>query len=325
MALAERKYAYQLEGRAVTLADTEQMAKHYRATFPYADQLFSQTAQSVVKQVDSAFQAFFRRLKAGERKSGYPRFKGRNRFNSFEFKQFGNGARLNGRRLKLYGIGRVRVRWHRPLEGTIKTVQIVHQAGQWYACFTCEVPTPSPLPKTGKRVGLDMGVTALITTSEGEMVDNPRWYREGQAQLRRCQRRLARAKQGSKNRHKRLRAVQRRHMHVAHQRADFLNKLVHQLVQRYDGIALEDLRIRNLVRNYRYSKSILDAGWGYFREHLRVKAASAGRQVAVVDAPHTSDTCFRCKTPFENFTQSLPDGWRAPVVICRSIETTTRR
>ena len=109
-ALAERKYAYQLEGRRVTLAETEQLAKHYRATFPYAQQMFSQTAQSVVKQVDLAYQGFFRRVKAGgetkfRTKAGYPRFKGRDRFNSFEFKQFGSGARLDGRRLKLFGDG----------------------------------------------------------------------------------------------------------------------------------------------------------------------------------------------------------------------------
>jgi putative transposase len=174
LALAERKYAYQLEGRTVTLAETEQLAKHYRATLPYAQQLFSQTAQSVVKQVDLAYQAFFRRMKAGE-KAGYPRFKSRNRFNSFEFKQFGVGAKLDGRRLKLYGIGRVPVRWHIAIEGAIKTVRILHRAGKWYACFTCEVPDGEPLPKTGRVIGLDMGVSALITTSDGEKVDNPNY------------------------------------------------------------------------------------------------------------------------------------------------------
>ena len=102
MALAERKYAYQLESRRVSNAELYEVGKHYRQTFPYADQVFSQTAQSVIEQVDLAFQGFFRRVKAGE-KPGYPRFKGRHRFNSFLFKQFGMGARLSGRRLKLFG------------------------------------------------------------------------------------------------------------------------------------------------------------------------------------------------------------------------------
>ena len=306
MALAERKYAYQLEGRKVTLANTEQMAKRYRAAFPYANQLFSQTAQSVVKQVDLAYQAFFRRVKAGE-KAGYPRFKSRNRFNSFEFKQFGVGAKLDGRRLKLYGIGRVPVRWHRPIEGDVKTVRIVHSAGKWYACFTCEVPEGAPLPKTGRVIGLDMGISALITTSDGEKVDNPKFYRTAQAELRRRQRKLARAKRGSQNRRKALRRVQRQHEHVANQRKDYLNKLVYGLVQHYDGIALEDLRVRNMVRNHHLSKSILDSGWGYFRERLTHKAAYAGRQVAFVNPAYTSKTCSGCGAIFEHLT--LSDRW----------------
>ncbi len=302
-ALAERKYAYQLEGRKVGIAETEQLAKRYRATFPYAQQMFSQTAQSVVKQVDLAYQAFFHRVKAGK-KAGYPRFKSRNRFNSFEFKQYGTGAKIDGRKLKLYGIGRVSVRWHRPIEGTIKTVRILHRAGKWYACFACEVATPEPLPATGRVVGIDVGISALITTSDGEKVANPNYYRAGQKQLRLLQRKLARAKRGGKNRRKKLLAVQRQHEHVANQRQDFLNKLAYTLVQQHDGIAVEDLRIRNMVRNHRLSKSILDSGWGYFRERLTHKAANAGRQLAFVDPAYTSKCCSGCGVIFQDFDLS---------------------
>ena len=217
-ALAERKYAYQLEGCKVSLADTEQLAKNYRATFPYAQQMFSQTAQSVVKQVDNAYQGFFRRIKAGDRKVGYPRFKGYNRFNSFEFKQFGNGAKLDGKRLKLFGVGRIAVRWHRPIEGSIKTVRIVHRAGCWYACFACEVEAPDHLAKTDKMVGIDVGISALLTTSDGAKVENPNFYRAAQKKLRVLQRKLARAQRGSNNRRKALLAVQRQQEHVANQR-----------------------------------------------------------------------------------------------------------
>jgi putative transposase len=303
MALAERKYAYQLEGRKVTLADTEQLAKHYRAAFPYAQQMFSQTAQSVVKQVDLAYQAFFRRVKAGE-KPGYPRFKSRSRFNSFEFKQFGIGATLDGRRLKLYGIGRVPVRWHRPLEGTPKRVRIVLKAGKWYACFACEVPESAALPEAGRVIGIDIGISALLTTSEGEKIENPNCYRVGQKHLRVLQRRLARAKRGSKNRRKKLLAVQRQHEHVENQRKDYLNKLAYALVQQYDGIAVEDLRITNMVRNHRLSKSILDSGWGYFKERLMDKAANAGRHVVFVDPAYTSKCCSSCGAIFQAFDLS---------------------
>ncbi|MDX2161809.1 MAG: transposase [bacterium] len=303
MALAERKYGYQLEGRSVSLADTERLAKHYRATMPYAQQMFSQTAQSVVKQVDLAYQAFFRRVKAGE-KAGYPRFKGRNRFHGFEFKQYGSGAKLDGRRLKLFGIGRVRVRWHRPIEGDVKTVRIQHKAGQWFVVFACEVAQALPLPKTGRTVGIDLGLSALLTTSTGDKVDPPKYYRHAQTKLRVLQRRLARAKNGSSNRRKALQQVQRWHGHVANQRADFLHKLSTALVQHYDGIALEDLRVRNMVRNPHLSKRIFDSGWSMFWQFLTVKAESAGRAVHFVDPAYTSSTCSCCGALFQDLDLS---------------------
>jgi len=305
MALAERKHAYQFEKRSVSKRELYELGKHYRRTFPYAKQVFSQTAQSVVEQVDDAYQAFFRRVKAGET-PGYPRFKGMHRFNSFLFKQYGTGAKLDGRRLKLFGIGRVRVRWHRqiPENATIKTVRILHKGGRWYACFTCEVEEAKPLPDTGKQIGVDVGISSLLTTSEGEKVEHPVYYRRGQQRLRRLQRKLSRAKRGSNNRRKALQSVQRQQEKVANQRKDFLHKLSTNLVQHYDAIALEDLRINNMVRNHHLSKSILDSGWATFGEYLTYKAESAGRVVAFVNPRNTSKTCSNCGMIFENFNLS---------------------
>jgi putative transposase len=304
MALAERRYAWELEKRSVSKAELETLAKHYRATMPYAQQMFSQTAQSVVNQVDLAFQAFFRRVKAGET-PGYPRFKGYTRFNSFLFKQYGTGAKLDGRKLKLFGIGRVSVRWHRAIEGDIKTVRILHKAGQWYAIFACEVEPTETLPSTGRMAGIDVGISSLITTSDGDRLDNPNFYRVGQRQLRVLQRKLARAKRGSNNRRKALKAVQRQHEHVASQRRDFLHKLSTDLVRNYDGIALEDLSVRNMVRNQHLSKSILDSGWSMFRQFLTYKAENAGREIAFVDPRYTSKTCSNCGAIFEHFDLSI--------------------
>ncbi|HEX2620817.1 MAG TPA: transposase [Phototrophicaceae bacterium] len=306
MVLAERKYAWEAEGRSVTQAELEALGKRYRQTFPFAQQMFSQTAQSVVKQVDRAFEMFFRRVKAGKA-PGYPRFKPHQQFASFEFKQFGAGARLEGRRLKLYGIGRIVVRWHRPLEGTIKTVRIVYKSGRWYACFSVELDKTQSLPQTGSDTGIDVGVSALITTSDGDKVDNPNYYRTGQSRLKRLQRKLARAKRGSKNRRKALKAVQRQQEHIANQRHDFLHKLSTALIQSFDRIALEDLIVKNMVRNPRLSKSIFDSGWSMFRHYLTYKAESAGRVVAFVDPRYTSKTCSNCGAVFETLT--LADRW----------------
>jgi putative transposase len=304
MVLAARKFAWEEEGRSITAAELEELGKQYRKTFPYAKQMHSQMAQSVIKQVDGAFDGFFRRVKAGET-PGYPRFKTFTRFRSFLYKQFGNGANLDGRRLKLYGIGRVRVRWHRPLEGKIKTVRIVHHAGKWYACFAVELPVPEPLPTTEHDVGIDVGVSTLITTSDGAKVDHPHYYLTGQAKLRRLQRKLARAKWGSKKRRKALEAVQRQHAHIANQRRDCLQKLSTAVIQSCDQIALEDLSVTNMVRNPHLSKHILDSGWSTFRQFLTYKAESAGRVVAFVDPRYTSKSCSNCGRVFEAFDLSI--------------------
>lgn len=304
--LAERKEAYEQEKRTISKFAQLRQVKTLKQTNPYAATVHSHILQVVVSDLDKAFQAFFRRVKAGE-KPGYPRFKGRNRFDSFGLKEYGNGFRLDGRRLKLSGIGRVAVRWHRELEGQIKTARVIRKAGHWYVSFACEVEQPEPLPSTGQSVGVDVGVASLIALSDGTKVDNPKWYRASQAKLRIAQRRVARRKKGGKNRRKAVLQLQRLHVHTQNQRRDFLNKLAHGLVQANDVIAVEDLQIQNMVRNKHLSKSILDSGWGYFRQRLAAKAAEAGRVVVAVNPAYTSKTCSGCGTVFEHLT--LSDRW----------------
>ena len=279
--------------------------KDWKRSDSYAAQVHSHILQVVVQDLDKAFQSFFRRVKAGET-PGYPRFKGKNRFDSFGLKEYGNGFKLDGRRLKLCGMGRLRVRWHRPLEGTLKTVRICRQAGKWYACFACEV-NEQPLPATGQSVGLDVGIHHLLATSDHEVVDNPRWYRSAQAKLRILQRKVSRRAMGGSNRRKAVEVLQRQHEYISNSRKDFLNKLAHSLIVSYDFIALEDLQINGMVRNRHLSKSILDAGWGYLKQRLADKAVEAGRQVVLVNPAHTSKMCSSCGAPFEDLT--LADRW----------------
>jgi len=196
-------------------------------------------------------------------------------------------------------VGRIPVRWHRPLEGDIKTVRISKKAGTWYAAFSCVVPDPEPLPASGTSIGIDVGLTHLLTTSEGKTIDNPRWYRTEQAKLRIIQRCIARRTKGGSNRKRAVVQVQRQHERIGHRRKDYLNKLVHRFITTYDLIAIEDLRITNMTRNHHLSKSILDAGWGYLADHLTRKAACAGREVCLVDPAYTSKTCSTCGERFE--------------------------
>lgn len=306
MCLEDRKLAWEFEKRSISKNDQIKQSRLYRCSFPQAAIVSAQTLQSVAIDLSKAFDAFFRRIKAGET-PGYPRFKGKHHFHSFCFPQWGFGIHLNGRRLKLFGIGRVAVRWHRPLAGRVKTTRILHKAGKWYACFACEIEAPLPRPATGEVIGIDVGISALITTSTGEKIENPNYYRTAQKKLRRLQRKLARAQRGSKNRQKVLLQVQRQQEHVANQRRDYLHKLSSALIQLYDGIALEDLKIKNMVKNHHLSKSILDSGWSIFRQYLTYKAESAGREIAFVDPAYTSKTCSNCGAIFENLT--LKDRW----------------
>nr|MDQ2996643.1 transposase [Chloroflexota bacterium] len=152
----------------------------------------------------------------------------------------------------------------------------------------------------------DVGLSALITTSAGEKVDHPRFYRTAQRALRVAQRRVARRTKGGKNRRKAVAMLQRQHERIANQRKDYLNKLAHDLTTRYDRIALEDLMITRMVHG-NLAKSILDAGWGYLVQRLTFKAASAGRVVMLVDPNYTSKTCSQCGHIFESL--SLKDRW----------------
>jgi putative transposase len=308
MLLCERKYAYELEGRSVTKYDQLAQIKFYKQTFPQAKQVHSHVLQVATVDADKAFAAFFQRVRNGET-PGYPRFKGRNHFHSFGFKEYGNGFRLEGKRLKISGAGKISVRLHRPIpqNGIIKTARIVYKAGQWYVAFSIDVGKTFPLPETGNFVGIDVGINSLTTTSTGKKSENPKYYRTAQVKLRVLQRALQRKTKGGKNRRKALIRVQRQHLHIANQRMDVLHKLSTELVLENDGIALEDLSVRNMVRNKHLSKSILDSGWGIFKQYLTYKAVSAGREIRLVNPAYTSKCCSNCGQTFENF--SLSTRW----------------
>ena len=302
--LAQRKAAYELVGWSVSYAYQLRQVKHRKAESPFAAGVHSHVLQLVCTDLERAFQAFFRRVKAGE-KPGYPRFKGRNRFSSFGFKEYGNGFKIDGRRLKVTGIGRIAVRWHRELPSQPKTLRLVQQAGDWFAVLVCDME-PVALEPTGHEVGIDVGIHALIATSDGHCEPHPSWYRASQRQLRVAHRRVARRKKGGGNRRRAVRMLQRVTAHTQAQRQDFLNKLADGLVKRYDWIALEDLRIRNMVRNHHLAKSILDSGWGYLQSRLSRKAEEAGRQVVLVNPRTTSQESSRCGA-YQALT--LKDRW----------------
>jgi putative transposase len=297
-ALQERRDAWQKCGVSVTVARQSTELPTIKDVRPEYQDVHSQVLQDVLTRLDHAFQAFFRRVQAGEQ-PGYPRFQTGKRYHSFTYKQFGNGATLDNGFLVLSKLGRMGVRWSRPLEGAPKTVTISQEADGWYVCFSCEGVPTQPLPLTGKGTGIDVGLKVFLLTAEGDMVENPRHYRKAEKALQKAQRRVSRRKKGSHRRKKAVQWLAKKHQKVKHQRRDFHHKTALLLVRGYDTIYLEDLRVANMVRNSRLSKSISDAGWAQFRTILEGKAVYAGRRVIAVPAAYTSQDCSGCGTRVE--------------------------
>ena len=293
VALEQRRTAWERCHVSVKRYAQEAELKDIREAFPAYEAIHSHVLQDVLARLDKAYQAFFERIRRGE-KPGYPRFQGRNRWHSFTYKEFGNGARLDNGHLVLSKIGRIAVHWSRPIEGTIKTVTITKEADGWYACFCCaEVPV-QPLPLTGQETGIDLGLESFATLADGTQVENPRHYRRAERELQKAQRRVCRRKKGSKRRRKAVQQLARKHQKVKRQRQDFHHKAALLLVQHYDVIYHEDLQTANMVKNHHLAKSISDAGWSAFLNILSNKAACAGRSVVAVPPAYTSQACSGC-------------------------------
>ena len=246
--------------------------------------------QDVLRRLDKAFQAFFRRIKSGG-KPGFPRFKSRERYDSLTFPSYGDGCRVRaGGKLYLQGVGEIRVKWHRQIKGKVKTVTVRRRSGRWHACFSVEYE-PEPLPALDTGVGIDVGLDHFAALSTGDLIPNPRWYRSAQKRLRRAQRKVARRIKGSIGRRKAVRELQRVHEHIANQRADFVHKLSRQIVDGYQLIAVEKLNIGGMAKGM-LAKQVHDAAWRSFLGKLTVKAAEAGRRVVEVNPAGTSQHCL---------------------------------
>ena len=293
-ALEQRKVWWQRgEGKVATYYQQKAELPDLKAGCPEFAEVHSQVLQEVVQRIDRAFQAFFRRLKAGE-KPGYPRFQGRDRYHSFTYPQYGNGATVDGSVLSLSKIGRIPLRLHRPLQGTPKTVTISREADGWYAIITCVDVPRQTLPPTGQEIGIDVGLKVFLVTSHGLVVENPRHHRKSERRIAKADKHVARCQKGSKGRRKALARRAKACQHVKRQRCDFHHKVALQLVRENDTIYLEELQIANMVRNKHLAKSISDAAWGQFRAILEAKAACAGRQVMAIPAQYTSQDCSSC-------------------------------
>jgi len=289
--LAERKEAWKQGQKSLSLYEQHASLPALKEQRPSLADVHSQVLQNVAVRVDLAFKAFFRRIKAGE-KPGYPRFRGKGRYDSFTFPQ--SGFNLDGNILRLSKIGNVKVVLHRPIEGQIKTCTIKRSStGKWHIMFSCEWE-PTPLPENNQAIGIDVGLHSFATLSTGERIENPKFFHQEEKALAKAQRKLSKAEKGTPERKKRRKVVARIHERIAWKRQDFIHQHSRKIVNRFGIIAVEDLNVNRMMHNHCLAKSISDAAWSGFFQLLAYKAAWAGRQFVAVNPAYTSQDCSSC-------------------------------
>ena len=203
-------------------------------------------------------------------------------------------AHLDNGFLVLSKIGRIAVRWSRPVEGTPKTVTISREVDGWYVCYLVCGCANTAIAATGQETGIDLGMEAFATLSDGTRIFHPGWYRKAERALKTAQRRVVARKKGSNRRRKAVNLLAKAHQKVRRQRQDFHHKTALALVRENDTIYHEDLQMANMLKNHHLAKSIQDAGWAAFLSILTYKAACAGRKVVAVNPAYTSQTCSGC-------------------------------
>ncbi|NQD87653.1 IS200/IS605 family element transposase accessory protein TnpB [Paenarthrobacter sp. CM16] len=318
-ALQERREAWK-RGKQVWFKDQDAQLTAIRANDPDQARWSYSAQEQTLRRLDKAFQAFFRRIRSGEKKVGYPRFKGPRQFASVEHRN-GDGAKWDSvphptqTRVKFQGIGHIKVKQHRPVTGRVKRLSAKQEGRKWYVHLVAEQEQPTPLPKTGAMIGLDLatGQNGLAYTSLGERIDNPAFGAVAAAKIAAAQQQVFRCRRGSKRRFKAWDRVSGLYRKARNQRHDYLHKTARRLVDAYDVIVVEDLRTADMTRraaprpdgNGGYlpnggnaktglNRSIRDAGWGQFLDLISAKAESAGRDFIRVNPAYTSQTCSAC-------------------------------
>ena len=318
--LAVRKNAWEQEKKSISLFKTNKLLTQWKREHPELKDVFSQVLQDAQVRVDLAFKAFFRRVKSGEKKVGYPRFKGYRRYDSLTYTQF--GFKLEGDVLSLAKIGDVKVKLHRSLVGKIRRVTLRRAStGKIYVSFISEVES-EPVPfKDGAVVGVDVGLKSFATLSNGEKIENPRFYREEEHELTKAQRKLSSEKKGFNKWFRKLKVVQRVHERISNKRSDFIHQESRKLVNRFGVIAFENLNVKGMQQNHTLAKSIGDAGWGMFINATRSKAEEAGSKVVLVNPNGTTQICSRCGLIVKKELRERTHNCKCGLVIDRDLNS----
>jgi putative transposase len=314
-ALEERIGTWTWERRSVSFFDQCRTLTGLKECRPEVVASGITLCRSTLKRLDRAYGAFYRRVKRGET-PGFPRFKPASRFDSLQWGDRGGWKlKTEHRRLYLMGIGEVKTNYHRPFTGEPKAITVKREGAKCWLYVSCVNVPAMPLARTCSEIGIDLGVVNQIATSDGELKKGQRFASKARKKLAQAQRELATKQRGSNRRRRQVDEVVRLHRKIKNQRSNAAHQLSRQIINDYDFIALEDLRVTNMVRAPKgipdpeqpgeylpngagkkaaLNRSIHDAGWGQLVSMLIYKAESAGRTVVRVNPCYTSQTCAEC-------------------------------
>jgi len=247
----ERTALYETQGKSPSRVDQCREITTWKPNHPELSDVYSQVLQNITRRIDLAFQAFFRRVRNGET-PGYPRLKGKGQYDSLTYPQSGFGFNQGKLRLSKISnpkIGDIAIHLHRPIDGNIKTCTVRRTpTGKWYAFFSCEIE-PKPLEASAEEVGIDVGLKVFAALSNGEFIENPRFFRKDEKALAKAQCKFDKVKNKHKTkaRRKAKSVVSRIHERIKHRRHDFVHQTARRLVNRFGVIAVEALQVENMM------------------------------------------------------------------------------